>query len=241
MVDRYEICDVHGHYLPGVDDGCKHCQESARLLELSYRQGITAVFATPHYYPVESVSGFLRRRQGAADRLYQQLEEEQLTAVPQICLGAEVAYRPGLGYEKELEKLCLGNSRYLLLELPFDRWGTGLVRDVQNICNTQGLIPILAHIERYPGQDRRIMDKLLELDVMIQMNAAELCRFGSRRKAATLLEKGYVQVLGTDCHNLTDRQPNMAPALAYLEKRGMTGVLRQLSQQSMELFRQATR
>lgn len=59
------FCDLHSHILPGMDDGCKTAQQSIEALRLSYAQGVRAMFATPHYYPVESVESFLARRQSA--------------------------------------------------------------------------------------------------------------------------------------------------------------------------------
>ena len=54
MEERFfDICDMHGHFLPGMDDGCKTADESVALLKESYQQGICRMFATSHYYPVE--------------------------------------------------------------------------------------------------------------------------------------------------------------------------------------------
>lgn len=118
---RSDICDLHSHILPGMDDGCKTVGESMQVLRDSWEQGITAMFATPHYYPVESVDAFLTRRRNAWQKLSEHMQQSS-EQMPKICLGAEVAYRPGLCYEEDLRALCLGNSRYLLLELPFSRW-----------------------------------------------------------------------------------------------------------------------
>ena len=56
------ICDLHGHFLPGMDDGCKTPQESLQVLQSSYAKGVRRMFATPHYYPGEPVERFLERR-----------------------------------------------------------------------------------------------------------------------------------------------------------------------------------
>ena len=103
---EHGICDMHGHFLPGMDDGCKTPEESVQVLKSSYEQGVRRMFATPHYYPVEPVGEFLRRRDAAWNRLQGQLEKEPDACVPRICLGAEVAFRPGLSYEEDLRKLC---------------------------------------------------------------------------------------------------------------------------------------
>ena len=43
------VIDIHAHILPGIDDGSRDWDESRRLLEESYRQGIRYIIATPHY------------------------------------------------------------------------------------------------------------------------------------------------------------------------------------------------
>lgn len=43
------IIDVHTHILPGIDDGARDWDESRRMLETAYSQGIRHIVATPHY------------------------------------------------------------------------------------------------------------------------------------------------------------------------------------------------
>ena len=80
------FCDLHSHILPGMDDGCKTPEESVEALRLSYAQGVRAIFATPHYYPVETVENFLARRQEAWDTLQLQIEKQAAADIPQIVL-----------------------------------------------------------------------------------------------------------------------------------------------------------
>lgn len=230
---------MHGHFLPGMDDGCKTPEEAVQLLKRSYAQGVRGMCATPHYYPVETAAAFLERREQAYSRLLEALDGE--TEIPQIFLGAEVAYRPGLGYWEELRKLCLGNSSYLLLEMPFGSWSRETVRDVRNMCSSGGITPIIAHVERYldiAGKDK--LAELLEMDVLVQMNAQFLLRPATRRRGRKMLENGTVQLLGSDCHNLTDRPPNLGQAAAYLTKKEMGQTLAQITALSSTLLREAT-
>lgn len=240
MEERFfDICDMHGHFLPGMDDGCKTADESVALLKESYRQGICRMFATSHYYPVESVDKFLERRQQAAENLLACMEQEE-TPLPEFVLGAEVAFHTGLSQNPDLHKLCLGQSRYLLLEMPFSKWSSNVVREVSNICSARGITPILAHIERYLDIQRpETLEQLLNLNVLVQMNAEPLLHFGSRRQARTMLKNGMVQLLGSDCHNLTSRTPNLGQALSYLEKKGMDHCLHRVARLSRSIYAEA--
>ena len=234
------ICDLHGHFLPGMDDGCKTAQESLQVLQSSYQQGIRRVFATPHYYPVEPVEEFLKRRAESVCQLETYIQSQPEAALPQICLGAEVAFRPGLAYEPRLDALCLGKSRYLLLEMPFSRWGKAEEREVRNLCVAGGVTPVIAHVERYLDiQDRSGLQRILEQDVLVQMNAEFLLQLYTRREARRLLQSGMIQLLGTDCHNNHNRAPNLGKALELMKKKGMDDVLDRIGHFRDEIFSEA--
>lgn len=240
MADKFfEICDMHGHFLPGMDDGCKTADESVQLLKESYRQGIHRMFATSHYYPVETVDKFLERREQSVQNLLARMEQDG-GPFPEFVLGAEVAFHTGLSQNPDLHKLCLGQSRYLLLEMPFSKWSSNVVREVSNICSARGITPILAHIERYLDNQRpETLEQLLNLNVLVQMNAEPLLHLSSRRQARTMLKNGIVQLLGSDCHNLTSRTPNLGQALSYLEKKGMENCLYRVAHLSQSIFAEA--
>lgn len=230
---------MHGHFLPGMDDGSASVAESLQMLEASAQQGVSVVFATPHYYPVEPISEFLQRRENSMAQLQKAMAQSK-GKYPRVVAGAEVAYRRGIGTAEDLEQLCLGNSRYLLLELPFTRWEKSLFRDLSSIVNVRGLQPIIAHVERYRHlQSQENMDRLLELDVLLQMNASELLHWSSRRRAARLIRDDVVHLLGTDCHNMDTRVPNMEQALTYLEKKGLGWTISRITETSDEILKTA--
>lgn len=235
-----ELYDVHSHFLPGMDDGCKTADEAIQLLQSSYEQGVRKMFATPHYYPVESVETFAGRRQAAVDRLLAALDG-QTQNVPEFLLGAEVAYHPGLGQEQDLRELCLGSSRYLLLEMPFQPWSGEMLRTVRNIC-LDGFTPVIAHVERYwKLQSTRTMGQLLELDVLVQMNASQLLGFPGAGFGRRLLKGQVVQLLGSDSHNLTTRPQNLGLAAQSLTKHKMDAQLADICDLSQQLFAEGKR
>ena len=236
---EYTLCDLHGHFLPCMDDGCTTVEESLEVLKSSYAQGVRWMCATPHYYTTEPISEFLQRREESANLLRERMAQEK-EPLPQIILGAEVAYWPGIGYEEDLDRLCIGNSRYLLLEMPFLPWNDENIRSVQNMCLTRGIVPILAHIERYiPIQSRNMLAQILEQDVLVQMNAEHLLHLTTRRQARQLLNNDTVNFLGTDCHNMTNRAPNMGKAINYLKKKKMDDALIQIAENSKMIIEAA--
>lgn len=236
----WDFCDMHAHILPGMDDGCKTPEESVQVLTLCYQQGIRYMFATPHYYPVESIESFLSRRQAAWQRLEAYIAKEKITDIPSLCLGAEVAYRTGLSRDEDLAKLCLGKSDYLLLELPLRAWSSEDVRQVKSICLTKGITPIFAHYERYKSlQSAERYEEMAQVGALIQMNADYLLPLATRGKGRRNISAGRVHLLGTDCHNMEQRKPNLAQAVAYLQRCGLQKELNELAGRSREIFRLA--
>ena len=154
--------------------------------------------------------------------------------------GAEVAYRETLVNERELERLCLGKSRYLLLEMPFNPWTERTLRGVERLANTWGIIPIIAHIERYAGiAEEAYLEELMDSDFPIQLNAGNFGRHKSERNALRLIRGGRIQVLGTDSHNTDRRPPNMNLAIQGLKRHGMAEELEEILQTNAEIFRSA--
>ena len=231
------LYDIHSHILPGIDDGCKTPEEAVLALQMAYRQGVRFLFATPHYYPVESVDCFLRRRQEAWQQLSSDIGRENITDIPHIQLGAEVAYRPGISNEPRLQELCLGKSKHLLLELPFRPWGNDELRQVRNMVCTLGITPILAHYERYRQiQTKTMFETMRQQNVQVQMNGEYLLDFLTRRRARKWIAAGMVHHLGSDCHNLRERKPNLAEAAAYLQKHKQQSSLFRLAENARQIF-----
>lgn len=43
------IFDIHCHIVPGVDDGAADIEETRKLLEMEYKQGVKNIILTPHF------------------------------------------------------------------------------------------------------------------------------------------------------------------------------------------------
>ena len=227
------MIDLHSHILPGMDDGSKNPGMSADLLSLLHYQGVTTVVATPHFYPKnESPQDFLDRRAAAAAALPTPPEGMQ------VLLGAEVAYFPGMGTSESMIPLQIGNTKLLLVEMPFQPWTDRMIRDICDIPMQLGLIPVLAHVNRYPGRQQlsAFLPALLDAGVLFQCNCEAFDGFQSRRWALKLIEAGHIQFLGTDCHDLVQRPPKMNLARQIIEKKLGMAFLRELDEAAADLL-----
>lgn len=219
------MIDFHTHILPGMDDGSSTPEMSLQMLASEAAQGVHTVVLTPHFYRQdEDPARFLQRRTARWDVLQsfiQQLPTEEAASLPRLTLGAEVAWVPNLAEWPELPQLCLGNSAYMLLELPFIRWNSRIIQQVYDIQIRTGITPILAHLERYRSlQDKGLYREVFTSGLPIQIG----CDFISsdmwtRRAVLKMLKTNDLAMLASDAHNLSKRPPNMGTAVHFLEKK----------------------
>ncbi len=229
------MIDFHSHILPGVDDGSKSVDETLKMLEIMASQGIKTVVATPHFYVNErTVDEFLQKRNSAYKLVMDNITNDNL---PQIVLGAEVEYYSGISHFENLTKLTLQNSRLLLLEMPLVRWRDDWINEVCKISNFGKFTVVLAHIERYLKlQKPHVLNTLIQNGVLIQCNASFFASRLYSRQALKMLKKNQIHFLGTDCHNLTTRPPNMQTALNVIAKKFGNEFLNDFVYYGNELF-----
>ncbi len=228
------MIDFHSHILPGIDDGSADVKESLALMKALKKQRVTIVAATPHYYVTQrSPHRFLEKRAYVFSQLLEALPEDR----PDIVLGAEVLYFPGISRIEELPSLCLEGTELLLLEMPFGTWTDYMLREVQELARSGQFTVVLAHIERYlTRRNARVWDKLLEEGVLMQSNAEFFLPLLRRRKALRLLQNGYIQLLGSDCHNMNTRAPRLSEARRTICEYLGTEMLREIDALGDELL-----
>ena len=218
------MTDLHTHILPGMDDGAKDVETSLTLLRMEAAQGVDTVVLTPHFYrDREEPSHFLARRAEAAKTLADALvalPEEERKAIPQLALGAEIAWVPNLAEWPELPRLCLGASHHFLLELPFRPWTDQLINQLYELPGRTGLTPVIAHIERYlKNQKSQHIEAVLSMGVPVQVSAEPLLHPLWRGAVLRLLRERKAQLLASDAHSPEARPPNLGAAMDVVRRR----------------------
>lgn len=195
--------DIHCHIIPGVDDGSPDSATSAELVERMMSWGIDRIIATPHV----TESSF----QNTPDILDPALEE----------LNDELRHRNiGMEVSRSSEnriddffrsQLNAGlivpyPNNYILVENSFVQEPFQLDQFLYDL-RLKGLIPILAHPERYPYysyDNPGRYEALHRAGTLFQINVLSLAgHYGKMEKktAEMLIEKGMADFLGTDLHN----------------------------------------
>ncbi len=209
------MTDFHTHILPNIDDGASSPEVSRRLLDSLIQQGVSEVALTPHFYANrQSLSSFLEKRERSFSALQAVCGEND----PDFRLGAEVYYWSGMAKMEGLSQLCLGESRLLLLEMPFQKWTEYSIGELLDLSSHFDLL--LAHVDRYFSfQKDRTWEALLDRGIRFQVNADAFLQFGTKRKALHMLEAGELLCLGSDCHDPDSRPPRIDEAMTFLKKR----------------------
>ncbi len=215
LLKQRNIIDFHSHILPGIDDGSRNVRESIRLLAELKNQGINTVIATPHYYAAEQAPPvFLEARRNACQMLLSEMPE----GMPEIRMGAEVMYFRGISNLENIRDLCVEGTRTLLLEMSTDRWSEYMLREIAQLQNAHGITVVMAHIERYfDCQPSAYFEELLSIGVKFQVNSASFCDGKKRKKLVKMLKNGQIHFIGSDCHDMDSRLPQMDEAAAIIK------------------------
>ena len=217
------MVDVHTHILPGMDDGAATAEIALEMLRKQAAQGVTAVVLTPHFYRErEDIPRFLARRERAMAQLQAAIDalpEQERVQLPELILGAEVAWRPNMKNWEDIEKLCIGSTRNLLLELPNTKWTHQVLNTVYNLLN-MGITPIIAHLDRYMQPQRYAsLEHVLSMGVPVQISAGALQRPFIGCGLVRMMGRESNVFLASDCHSRNHRPPNMAEGVAKLRQK----------------------
>jgi tyrosine-protein phosphatase YwqE len=188
--------DIHSHLLPHLDDGVKSLEESGQLIRQFIDLGYKKIITTPHV-----MNDFYRNEPNDISEklalLRQYLKDE---AAAEYYLDESLIERINKG-----EKLLTFGSNYLLFETNFLTEPFQLKEFIFSVT-TLGYKPVLAHPERYQYLVNTFekVEDLKNRGVLFQINIPSIIGAYSKpiqNLAIQLIEKGWVDFLGSDCHN----------------------------------------
>ena len=190
------MIDLHSHLLPAVDDGSRSVEQSVKVLREMALRGVTDVCLTPHLQARVSEAGPPEAHHRAFGALL-----AGAPAHPRLHRGAEVMLdRPITRAVAVARNVTLGGSRYILVEFPrmvaFDIAISALSRVVE-----VGLVPVLAHPERYSCCSVEAVRRWRSLGAKMQIDATTLLAASARgQRARQLISEGLGDILAGDNH-----------------------------------------
>jgi protein-tyrosine phosphatase len=190
------VIDLHSHLLPAVDDGSRSVEQSVKVLQQMALRGVTDVCLTPHTQARWAEAGPTEAHHRAFGALL-----ALAPARPRLHRGAEVMLdRPITRPVAIARNLTLGGSRYILVEFPrlvaFDIASSAL----SNVLDV-GLVPVLAHPERYSCCSVDAVRRWRALGAKMQVDSTTLLAASARgQRARQLISHGLGDILAGDNH-----------------------------------------
>lgn len=213
-----KLTDIHCHILPHVDDGPEKVEESRKLLEEAYKQGVRRIIATPHYR-VEMFEPSMKR----VCYSYSHLRG----------IAAEVGIDLRLGCEyhrnermiqclKDRKRPTMSKSRYVLVEFsPGDLFQ--VIRNYVYELVTNGYRPIIAHIERYLScSEIERVRELKQMGAYVQVNASAVIGEDGRltkKYCQKLMKADLIDYIASDMHDSKIRKPNLGKCASYVTRK----------------------
>lgn len=211
--------DWHSHILPGVDDGIRTMDETLDTLDAMESHGVRKVWLTPHV--MEDSPNTTQRLRDRFDDL-----KREYRGNIEIALASENML-DSLFEERLRDKdfLPIGvNHDHLLVETSYVNQPFGMDDMIEGVF-AMGLIPILAHPERYRYMDEKDYRKWKKRGVLFQCNYMSIIGgYGetARKKIEWMLKEGLVNIIGSDMHRksqfdyVIEKSPKRAEPLRQL-------------------------
>ncbi len=216
------MIDLHCHIIPWIDDGADSARTACKMAELSLRNGVDTIVATPHCNLQGARPNYRGRTYTNVFSMFRALLAQHDIPL-RVLPGSEVfAHSSNLRQILEEEQVVtLNHSRYLLVEFNFQTSPEEL-NALLSMVKSYGYVPVIAHPERYtavqnsPGLAVQWYDK----GYVIQLNKGSLLgRLGQTacETAQYLLSNQTAHVIASDAHDIRSRAPGFQSLLPLLK------------------------
>ena len=206
------MIDIHSHTLWGVDDGSRKFDETMDMCFCAEDSGTGILFVTPHLMYWDSAEELYDKREEKVHILEETLDENDSSLI--IKKGFEILCDDDIFDVKHFKPYTLNGSRYVLIEFSFSKTAEEDVASWCNYLKSFGLVPIIAHPERYGfvQNDPLCINRLSDSGVLFQINAGSPAgAFGDREMqiSCEMINSGFVDFIGSDAHRINIRNTNM--------------------------------
>ena len=197
------MMDMHCHILYGIDDGCKTIKESIETIKKMKKIGFNTIVLTPHYIEDSSFKANNNLKLQKLEILKEELLKNNIDV--NLFLGNEIFINESINeliINKEIRSI--NNTRYILIELPFNNQILNL-DDYLYELKLKGYKIIIAHPERYTyfKDNYEEARKLYDSGVLFQVNYGSIIgQYGSSslKLVKKLLKDDMVDFISTDIH-----------------------------------------
>jgi protein-tyrosine phosphatase len=208
--------DLHCHWVAAIDDGARSPDEGAEMLRRLRQVGFDDVVATPHMRP-----GMFDNDRASIERAFAAMQPviSDPGAFPRVHLASEHFFD-----DVVFERLMRGEALPYAGRAVLVEFGSAFPLNVQARfldLKRRGLVPVLAHPERYEAvwRDDACLDPVLDSGAHLLLDVCALVgKYGRapERAATKLLEEDAYEAACSDAHKPGDVD-KVARAIERLE------------------------
>ncbi|MFN3315506.1 MAG: tyrosine-protein phosphatase [Raineya sp.] len=196
--------DMHSHLLAGIDDGVATEMQAQSIIEDFISLGYRKIITTPHI-----MGDFYKNTPEIIQAKLTNLQNHLAQNCVDISVEAAAEYYLDEHFFGLLQNkspiLCFGKKKYVLFETGFLNYPS-FVEEAIFLMKANGYTPVLAHPERYKyvQEDFKFVEKMLNLDVLLQVNMLSLVSYYSKeaqKVAQKLIDAKLPHFLASDCHH----------------------------------------
>ncbi len=201
------MIDFHNHVVHCIDDGPNNISQSFEMLKKAQKDGISRIINTVHIdSPRITINATKKDIINNTNQLNQLCENSNLDI--NIIPKAEVHFSEKI-LDYTNEELYVLGGKYMLIEFE----NMYLPKNYESILfqlQTKGIIPIIAHPERYRSIQNNInlLKKWCENGYIVQITAGSILgQLGKKAYecALKILQTGNCHLIGSDAHNNAKR------------------------------------
>ncbi|MBS1917759.1 MAG: hypothetical protein JST87_15920 [Bacteroidetes bacterium] len=201
-------CDMHSHLIPGIDDGSPDLNTSIELIKGMMELGYKKIITTPH------IMWDMYKNTNEIIEIGWEIVKKELEykKIPVDFYAAAEYYM-----DDHFVDLLNGKSPLLtlkdnlvLVEFSFVKQSIDF-KEILFQLQIKGYQPVIAHPERYLyfGANKNWYDDMRDAGFLFQLNLLSLSGYygkGPVELAQYLIKKKYIDLLGTDLHNVRNLQ-----------------------------------
>ncbi len=199
--------DLHCHWIAAIDDGAKTPEEGLAMLHALHQAGFDVVVATPHMRP-----GMFDNDRPGLERAFAAMQPSLSVAevtLPTVHLASEHFFDDVVfGRLVRGEALPYPGGRGVLVEFGQGAFPVRVAHRFYDVRRA-GLVPVLAHPERYDPvwKDDACLDPLLDAGAHLLLDVCSLVgKYGRapQKAAEKLLEDDAYEAACSDAHKPRD-------------------------------------
>ncbi len=208
--------DIHANLLPGlpaVGGGTLSADAAAARAAAFRDSNIKIAVAAPYFDP----------KQYEPEQFLQQRDEKlaalrDAAAPMRLVSGAVVPFRYCVEHPRELKPFVLGESGYLMLNLPDEKVTPELCEEIKRLQIVSGLFPIAVDIDRYFGswtpEDWIV---LRQTGILLQISVNGILQQENRKLSLYLLANQYAHFVSTGARRI-DAPLNFTEAMRLVQR-----------------------